>query len=124
MQQRRSDRPEKGIFTGLLFLAIGLVLLLGNLELFALRPTLSRWWPVLLVVIGVKHLILFRGPGAWINAVFWIGTGTLFLSSTLGFLGIGLTSLIWPMMLIGLGICTIVGCGETGENEVRDRGEV
>jgi|SRR5688572_18918895 len=120
--QRRTDRPEKGIFAGLLFLSVGLILLIGNIGVFPVRSLLTTWWPVFLVIIGVKHLILFRGTGAWINALFWIGTGTLFLSSTLGLLGIAVTSMVWPAMLIGFGIFIMVGCGGAAcDNQVSDR---
>jgi len=34
----------------------------------------------------------------------------LFLSSTLGYLNIGITSLLWPVMLIWFGVFTVIGC--------------
>ena len=98
--RRRQNRPDGGIFAGLLFLALGVILLLGNMNLFPVQPVLSQWWPVLLIIIGIKHLIVFRGPSAWVGALFWTATGALFLSSTLGVLGVGIPGLIWPILLI------------------------
>ena len=110
--RRRHDRHDTGIFAGLVFLALGVILLIGNMSLFPVQPVLTQWWPVILIVIGLKHLILFRGPSAWIGAFFWIATGALFLSTTLGFLSIAIPSLLWPIMLIWFGVFTVLGCGD------------
>jgi len=116
MMRRRHDRPETGVFAGLLFLAVGVILLIGNLNLYPVRSLLVQWWPVLLVIVGVKHLILYRGPSAWVSAAFWIGTGVLFLGSTLGIVSIGVPSLLWPILLIWFGVFTIIGCGNVPES--------
>jgi hypothetical protein len=108
---RRHDRPDKGIFAGLVFLAIGVILLIGNFNLFPVQPMLVQWWPVLLILGGIKHLIVYRGPSAWVGALFWIGTGLLFLSSTLGLVNIEIPGMLWPLLLIWFGVFTILGNG-------------
>ena len=108
---RRHDRRGAGIFGGLLFLALGVILLLGNLELFEVRPALSQWWLAILILLGIKHLFMWRGKTAWIGAAFWFGTGLLFLSSTLGYLNVGIPSLLWPVMLIWFGVFIALGTG-------------
>jgi hypothetical protein len=118
--RRRHDRPDRGIFSGLLFLTLGVILLLGNMNLFPAQPVLSQWWPALLIVIGIKHLIVFRGPSAWVGGVFWIATGVLFLSSTLGLLSIAIPSLLWPMLLIWFGVFTVLGCGNRCGGQLSD----
>jgi hypothetical protein len=118
--RRRYDRPDKGIFSGLLFLTLGVILLLGNMSLFPVRPLLTQWWPALLVIIGIKHLIVFRGRSAWVGGLFWIGTGALFLSSTLGYVSIAIPSLIWPLLLIWFGVFTVLGCGGSCGRDVND----
>jgi hypothetical protein len=108
-------RQSRGgtVFTGLLFLALGIILLLDNFNLIDARPLLSQWWPALFILIGLKTLIIHEGSYAWIGALFWIAVGALFLSSTLGFVSIALPTLMWPLILIWLGVYTIVGtrCG-------------
>ena len=106
-------RPGAGVFTGLLFLALGLILLIGNFNLYPVRPLLTQWWPLLFIIIGIKSLIVYRGTYAWIGGAFWIGMGSLFLASTLGFLSVSIPTLIWPLILIWFGIYTIIGihCG-------------
>jgi len=118
--RRRYDRPDTGIFAGLLFLTLGILLLIGNMNLFPVRPALSEWWPVLLIVIGVKNLIVFRGQSGWVGGLFWIATGTLFLASTLGYLGVGIPVLLWPLLLIWFGVFTVLGCGNRCGGHIND----
>jgi hypothetical protein len=111
---RSRERHGAGVFTGLLFLALGVILLIGNMDLYPVRPLLSQWWPLLLVLIGVKHLIVFRGSQAWLGGFFWMATGALFLASTLGFVGTAVPTLVWPVVLIWFGVFTVLGwrgCG-------------
>ena len=121
--RRRSDRPEKGIFAGLFFLAIGVILLIGNLDLFPVQPILVQWWPMILIIGGIKHLVVFRGTSAWIGGFFWIGTGALFLSSTLGVLDISIPGLLWPILLIWFGVFMILCSSPQCGNSASDRSE-
>ena len=118
--KRRHNRPRTGVFAGLLFLALGVVLLLGNMNLFSVQPVLSQWWPVLLIIVGIKHLVVYRGPSAWVGALFWIGTGSLFLSSTLGYLSAAIPTLLWPVLLIWFGVFTVLGCGSRCGGQISD----
>lgn len=113
MRHHYGDRGG-GVFLGLVLLALGIILLLGNLGVFQFRPNLAEWWPVFLILIGIKHLVFWRGRSAVIGAAFWIGTGALFLSSTLGYLNISVLNLMWPVMLIWFGVLALIGnngCG-------------
>ena len=123
MTHEEPERRGAGIFSGLIFLAAGLFLLAGNLNFFPLRTSLARLWPIVLVIIGIKHLIVFRGSRAWLGAAFWIGTGVLFLSSTLGFLNIGFARLIWPVMIIWFGVSIFLGDVGTCARHVNNRSE-
>lgn len=109
---RYREKHGAGIFVGLLFLALGVILLIGNLNLFPVQPLLSQWWPVLFLVIGIKNIVVYRGTYAWVGGAFWLGMGLLFLSSTLGYLDIAIPTLIWPLILIWFGVFTFLGCGE------------
>jgi hypothetical protein len=50
-----------GVVAGLVILSVGVLFLLSNFGILAIRP-LQTWWPVLLIVIGVARLI---GYGRW-----------------------------------------------------------
>ena len=109
MMQRPRRHAGDGIFTGLLFMALGVIFLIGNLGMIQVRALFVDWWPLVLVLIGVKHLVLRRGRLAWLGAGFWIGTGVLFLGRTLGYLDIELPRLIWPLLLIWFGVLIVLG---------------
>lgn len=53
----KSDSPEKRrrIFWGLVFLLVGLCILLYNLGL--IDQEMTRFWPVILILWGIKKLI-------------------------------------------------------------------
>src|SRR5262245_39668346 len=109
MTERHYDRQGAGIFSGLLFLSLGLILLAGNMNFFPLQTLLYRLWPLLLILIGVKHFLVFRGPQALAGGLFWIGSGALFLSSTLGIVNIAISRLLWPVMIIWFGVFIVLG---------------
>ena len=123
MTWRYRNRREGRAFTGVVFLIIGTLLLLGNLSVLEIRPLLSHWWPLILVVMGVKQLMILQGSSAWIGGLFWIGTGALFLASTLGYIHINITSILWPLILIWFGVLITVGhsgCGKGSIGEGRE----
>jgi hypothetical protein len=122
MYSHHDGRGSK-VFVGLIFLALGVILLMGNLNLFEIRPLLSEWWPVLFIVLGIKSLIVYRGARAWVGGLFWMGMGGLFLSSTLGYLDISIPSLIWPLVVIWFGVFTLLGCADTRHPDTGRGGE-
>lgn len=66
-----------------------------------------RFWPLLLVAVGVLQLSRDRrrddGSVPW-SAVAWIGVGGLFLLNTLGLTRASVFDLFWPVVLIALGV--------------------
>lgn len=121
MTWNHEDRRRGQVFTGIVFLSIGALLLLGNLNFLNVRPLLSQWWPLILVIVGVKHLLLWRGSIAWISGLFWIGTGGLFLASTQGYIQVGITRMLWPLMLIWFGVLIALGPhGQCGSDSIHD----
>jgi hypothetical protein len=121
MTWQPESRRGGQIFGGIVFVTIGAVLLLGNLNFLSLRPLLSQWWPLILMIIGIKHLVLWRGSVGLVSGLFWIGSGALFLASRLGYLQVAITSIIWPLLVIWFGILVALGpCGPCGPNSIHD----
>ena len=49
------NEKGKGVFWGILLLAAGILILLHNLG--HISGNILRWWPVILIIIGLKKLI-------------------------------------------------------------------
>lgn len=78
---------------GLGLLAVGVTLTLDNLG-YAQAEQLLRWWPVLLVLLGVSNFLQRR----WSAGIFWSVAGVLFLAGKLGWVRLHVWDL-WPLLL-------------------------
>lgn len=108
---RRGYRSHNhGIFFGVVVVAIGCLLLLDNLGIFYIRDV-WQYWPVLLIVWGLSHLMDSRTPSGWV----WGGAvaliGAFWLLRNLGVIFIDF-SVIWPVILIAFGVSVLVGAME------------
>ena len=117
------DSRGSSIFVGLMFLGLGVILLIGNMNLLEIRPLLSQWWPMLFVILGIKSFVVHRGAHGWVGGLFWMGMGGLFLSSTLGYLDISIPTLIWPLIVIWFGVFTLLGCSDTRHRDTGQGGQ-
>ncbi|MCK4835157.1 MAG: hypothetical protein KAT17_00885 [Candidatus Aminicenantes bacterium] len=90
--------------TGLILILLGILWVLNNLEIIDFR--LSEWWPLILILIGLIHLISGRklfNTGAWIL----IFLGIIFLLTTNNYLEWEEIWRYWPVILIIIGISII-----------------
>lgn len=95
---------KKTFWGGVLFIAIGLLLLLQNFNVLPfVLPAYVFTWKMLLIVIG-----LFALPSRnWGGGLTLIAIGTYFLLPDLGIHNMTFTQL-WPALLIVLGVMIIV----------------
>ncbi len=100
---------------GLLLIAAGVIFLMEQMGLirFDLGDFLSTYWPVVLIVVGLKGIAVqkkheFGGSSIW--SVFLILLGILFLGRNLGWFEISFRDFfqyLFPLLLIVLGISMI-----------------
>jgi predicted membrane protein len=100
-RRNRSCNPNRHLFSGFVFLAIGLVFLLGNMGLVNVDVAV-RFWPVLLIAAGVFKLVEYHDDYRGGSGVFWILVGSLFLMGNFHILQMAARD-IWPVILIGIG---------------------
>ena len=104
-RRRRRERRGSGaagpLFPGLLIMAVGIVFLLDNLDLVESGQVL-RFWPVLLIALGVKHLSEARDRGTGVSGAVLAGVGGLLLLSSLNVIDVDVWQL-WPLFLIVFG---------------------
>src|SRR5262245_46785813 len=73
-QRRRARRyhsPGARLFSGVLFVTVGVVFLLGNMGMLDVDSIL-RFWPVILIAVGVFKLVEHRDDYSQGSGIFWI----------------------------------------------------
>jgi predicted membrane protein len=93
--------PGHHLFSGLVFVAIGVVFLLGNMGILEV-DRIIRFWPVILIAAGLFKIVESGDDYPQSGGVFWVVVGGLFLLGNLGILRVAFRDL-WPVVLIGIG---------------------
>lgn len=101
----RPDRPRVAprLILGIGVVLVGVVFLLDNLG-FAEAGEFLRYWPVVLIAIGITRL---GGPTTAPNLIIaacWIGFGTWFLLEELDVIRASPWEFFWPLVLIAAGL--------------------
>jgi predicted membrane protein len=108
---RRGYRSHNhGIFFGVMVLALGCLLLLDNLGIVYFRD-IWQYWPVLLIVWGLSHLIDSRTPSGWVWGGMVVLVGAFWLLRNLDIVFFDF-SVIWPVILIAFGVSVLIGALE------------
>ena len=105
MEQRLTQPapfPAIKLILGVFLTALGVLLALDNLNVIDAHFVL-RWWPLVLIAIGVARISdsTWRGP-----AIVAIVAGTLLLLRTTRVIHVSIFSL-WPLLLIGAGVMIV-----------------
>jgi hypothetical protein len=115
---RRIDGDQ--IFWGLLLVAGGTFLLLSRLGIADFAWALRKFWPVIVMIIGVSKL--FHRRSIW-GGLWMITLGAWLQAVTLHFHDFTYES-SWPLLLVILGagiiVRTIVGQPERGEADEKE----
>jgi len=93
--------PYKHLFSGLVFVTVGAVFLLGNMGILDV-DRIIRFWPVILIAAGLFKIVESGEDYAQSGGIFWVVVGGLFLLGNLGILRVAFRDL-WPVVLIGIG---------------------
>ena len=100
-QRQHGYGAGRSLFAGMIFVTIGVVFLLGNMGFLNLSYVL-RFWPVIVISVGVFKLVESGEDYARSSGIFWVVIGGLFLTGTLGILRVSFRD-FWPVVLIGFG---------------------
>ncbi len=90
---------------GLAFVICGLLLILMNMEVI---PSVSIWkyWPAILIIIGIAKLGDESERGAVMDGAMWIVWGLWFFACTFNWFGFTYGN-SWPVLLIAGGITMV-----------------
>jgi len=105
MTTSRAQYTSQLVWGGIL-LIFGTALLLNNLELLDIGP-ISRYWPLLIVALGVGKIIMAESPGEWGGGIWLIFIGAWLYISIFRVFGFGFHD-SWPILLVGIGVSMVV----------------
>lgn len=103
-------------FVGAVIVAAGLLWMADSADLVDAGELISNWWPLLLIVAGVLSYLSNRRQ--WLFPLLVVLAGFGFLLQTTGVVEIG--DLIFPALLILVGVLVIFGRGIGGRTETSD----
>jgi uncharacterized membrane protein YkgB len=103
---------------GLGILILGVILILDNFGAIN-AAVLAPYWPLLLVIVGVSHLV---GPSSgrkvgW--GLSWMAVGAIILLKNIGVIAVGI-GVLWPVVIVILG-ANLVFRGARRRNRGLDR---
>ena len=101
-RNRHHHRGHGGLVGGVILAGIGVVLLLQNLGI-PFFDDLERFWPLILIVVGIAQAARSIGMGGRVWGGVVIAIGILFLLSNFGVIH-GDWRLLWPAILILVGV--------------------
>ena len=100
------SQPVRGpqLLLGIIFLLLGTALLLNRLDIVEVTfwGLLGTWWPLFIVAAGLAAL--FTVPRAWPGPTLLIAIGVFFQLVRLDLFELDLGSLVWPILLIVIGL--------------------
>lgn len=91
---------------GLGIFALGVILILDNFGVID-GSVLAPYWPVLLIVVGVSHLVEPSSARKLGWGLSWIAVGAIILFNNLGVIAVGI-QVLWPVVLVILGANLVV----------------
>ncbi len=96
------------VFWGLIIILFGVLLLLDQLGQLDFGWVVSRYWPVLLILVGLSQLFAnnFRNTG---GPLLLIVLGIIFELGKLDILGRSVWNYIWPVLIIVVGLWIVLG---------------
>ena len=92
------------LITGLVVAALGVLFTLDNLEMVRARDVL-RYWPVVLLVVGISQIMQSRSSSGMIGGSIWIVLGGVLLGERLNL--ISNVFRYWPLLLVAVGVYVI-----------------
>lgn len=99
--------------SGVIIIAVGAVLLLSSLKIFDIGNILADYWP-LLIVLGAA-VIFTNDYRSWPVAAFVASLGVLFQLRELTIIDVQPWSIIWPLIIIFVGVSLLFGRSYTGK---------
>ena len=106
MVELSERRGEWSLVLGILLVGLGAAFLLDNFDVIYIGAPAYRFWPLILVAIGVSKMLMAETYRDRRKGFAWIFIGLWFLVTVLHMFGLTFHT-SWPLLLIGWGINAI-----------------
>ncbi len=107
MDSGRPPRFTGRLVVGLAIIAVGVVFLLQAFHIpgaDSLWDTMSDYWPVLLILVGISKLVNARFPNERFGGFVWTAAGLLLLAYNMNWIRFDVWNVIWPVLIILFGM--------------------
>jgi predicted membrane protein len=101
-----SRSPAHGIVFSVAIIALGVLFLFDNLGIIRFNEV-ARYWPVILIALGVVRLVDSHGTASVVFGGLLAGAGGLLLLNNLNIIYFD-WRIFWPAVLIGMGILMLL----------------
>lgn len=102
MESEPRFRITSQMILGVGIVAVGVLFTLHNLHVLNARDYL-RYWPLVLIAIGLVHVTQARTSSGMIGGAIWILVGGVLLGNRLGILHTNIFA-YWPLLLVLVGL--------------------
>jgi predicted membrane protein len=92
------------LIAGLVLAGLGVLFTLDNLHLIRAREVL-RYWPAILLLVGVAQVLQARSIASMIGGSIWILFGGILLGNRLNLISSAIR--FWPLILVGVGVYVV-----------------
>jgi hypothetical protein len=92
---------------GISVIVAGIIVFLANINFGMARELVADLWPVILIVAGI--FMLWGNPRNYVWPLVVSAIGVMLLFNTLGVADVNVGSLIFPVILLGIGVSIIRG---------------
>ena len=94
---------------GITFVSLGGLMLLDQADVLDAGAIIADWWPVMLLVLAALELL--ARPARRITAAVFAVLGVVLLTATTGLLTASAWALVWPTLIILLGLWLLLRAG-------------
>ena len=93
---------------GFIVLLVGLVMLLNGLDIISADISIAKYWPIILIVLGVVKIINYDESSFWGGILLIIGVYFLLSNLDVAWVqNIRFTSVFWPFVVILIGLSLV-----------------